>query len=97
MDKATFNTGLATQNGYGTRKHGVRMKCPYLKPTFKSWRSSIRIWDAIIFGLISSVYFLQKKRCINSEIYVNQVFKQVISAVLKQLFPGKRPNDLDEK
>ena len=40
-DEATFETGLETRSCYVTWKHGTAMELRYLKPTFKSGRSSI--------------------------------------------------------
>ena len=43
----------------------------------KSGRSSISIWGAIILGLKGPVHFLQKDGRMNSEIYINQVLKEL--------------------
>lgn len=76
-DEATFETGLDTRSCYVTRKQGDAMEYRYLKPTFKSGRSSIGIWGAITLGLKGPVHFLQKEGRMNSEIYVNQVLKEL--------------------
>ena len=76
-DEAIFETGLDTRSCYVTRKHGTAMEVRYLKPIFKSGRSSIGIWGAITLGLKGPVHFLQKERRMNSEIYINQVLKEL--------------------
>ena len=76
-DEATFETRLDTRSCYVTRKHGTAMESRYLKPTFKSVRSSIGIWRAITLGSKGPVHFLQKDRRMNSEIYINQVLKEL--------------------
>ena len=52
------------------------MESRYLKPTFKSGRSTIGIWGAITLGLNGPVHFLQKEGRMNSEIHINQVLKE---------------------
>ena len=51
------------------------MESRYLKPTFKSGRSSVGIWGAIVLGLKGPVHFLEKKGRMNSDIYINQVLE----------------------
>ena len=51
------------------------MEFRYLKPIFKSERSSLVIWGAIVLGLKGPVHFLEKEGCINSDIYINQVLE----------------------
>ena len=53
------------------------MESRYLKPTFKSGRSTIGIWRAITLGLKGPVHFLQKEGRMNSETYINQVLKEL--------------------
>lgn len=53
------------------------MESWYLKLTFKSGKTTIGIWGAITLGLKGPVHFLQKKRRMNSDIYVNQAFKKL--------------------
>ena len=53
------------------------MESRYLKPTFKSGRSSIGIWGAIVLGLKGPVHFLEKKGRMNSDIYINQVLEEL--------------------
>lgn len=77
MDEATFETGIDTRSCYVTRKQGNAMDYHYPKPTFKSGRSTIGIWGAITLGLKGPVHFLQKEGRMNSEIYINQVLKQL--------------------
>ncbi len=76
-DEATFETGLDTRSCYVTRKPGTAMESRYLKPTFKSGRSTIGIWGAITLGLKGPVLFLQKEGQMNSEIYINQVLREL--------------------
>ena len=51
------------------------MESRYLKPTFKSGKTTIGIWGAIALGLKGPVHFLQKEERMNSDVYVNQVLK----------------------
>ena len=48
------------------------MEPRYLKPTFKSGRSTIGIWGAITLGLKVPVHFLKKEGRLNSGIYCEQ-------------------------
>lgn len=75
--EATFETWLDTRIYYVTRKHGIAMESRYLKPTFKSGRSTIGIWGAITLGSKGPVHFLQKEARMNSDIYINQVLKEL--------------------
>ncbi len=59
-------------------------------PTFKSRRFSIGILGAITLGLKGLVYFLQKKRRMNSEIYINQVLKELRLSFFKRYMEEKR-------
>lgn len=77
INKITFKTGLDIQNCYIIYKYGDAMKQGYLKLIFKNGQSNIGIWGTITLDLKGLVYFLQKKRCINSEIYVNQILKEL--------------------
>lgn len=61
-DETTFETSIDTQSYYVTRKQGNVMEYHYLKPTFKSERSIIGIWEAITLGLKVPVYFFTKRR-----------------------------------
>ena len=74
-DEATFETGLDTRSCYVTRRKGTAMESRYLKPTFKSGRSSVGIWGAIVLGLKGPVHFLEKEGRMNSDIYINQVLE----------------------
>ena len=74
-DEATFETGLDTRSCYVTRRPGTAMESRYLKPTFKSGRSTLGIWGAITFGKKGPVHFLAKKGRMTSEIYVDQVLR----------------------
>jgi hypothetical protein len=49
------------------------MKSRYLKPTFRSGRSSVDIWAAITWNIKGPIHFVQKEGRMNSEIYVNQM------------------------
>ena len=76
-DEAIFETGLDTKSCYVTRKQGTAMEPRYFKPTFKSAESFMGIYGAITLGLKGPVHFLQKDGRINSEIYINQVLKEL--------------------
>ncbi len=67
-EEVIFETRLDTQSCYVIQEHGIPMESQYLKPTFKSKRSYISIWEAITLGLKRPVHFLQKKKRANSEI-----------------------------
>ena len=77
MDKATFETGLDTQSCYVSQRKDTAMESRYLKLTFKNKKTIIGIWGAITLRLKGLVHFLQKKRRMNSDIYVNQVLKEL--------------------
>lgn len=54
-DKATVETGL------DTRRKGTAMESRYLKPTFKSGKSSTGIWGVIVSGFKGSLQFFEKE------------------------------------
>lgn len=70
-----FETGLNTCSSYIICRKGIVMEFQYLKLIFKSRRSSIDIWGAIILGLKGSVYFLKKESYMNLDIYINLMLK----------------------
>ena len=72
-DEATFETGLDTRSCYVTRRKGTAMDFKYLKPTFKSGRSTIGIWGAIALGIKGPVH-----------IYINQVLEKLGLPFYKQ-------------
>lgn len=74
-DEATFETGLNSRTCYVTRRPGTAMESRYLKPTFKSERTTLGIWGAITWGKKGPVHFLIKEGRMTSEIYVKQVLK----------------------
>ena len=76
-DEATFETGLDSRSCYVTRKIGTAMEARYLKPTFKSGRSTIGIWGAITLGLKGPVHFLRKEGRMNSDIDCEQVLDKL--------------------
>ena len=49
----------------------------YLKPSFKGARNTIGIWGAITLEVKDPLHFLEKKSCMNSSIYINQVFEEL--------------------
>ncbi len=51
------------------------MESRYLKPTFKSRRSSVGIWRAVVLGLKGPVHFLENEGHMDSDIYINQVLE----------------------
>ncbi len=67
------------------------MESRYLKPTFKSGRSTISIWGAIALGLKGPVHFLEKKSRMNSDIYINLVLDELELLFYKQCFRKKGP------
>lgn len=76
-DEATFETGLDSRTCYVTRKPGTAVESRYLKLTFKSWRTTLGIWGAITLGKKGPVPFLIKEGRMTSQIYVDQVLKQL--------------------
>jgi transposase len=76
-NEITFETGLNTRSDYVSRRKGTAMKCRYLKFTFKSDRIILSIWETITWEIKGSVHFLQKEGRMNSEIYVNQMLKEL--------------------
>ncbi len=67
------------------------MESWYLKPTFKSGRSTIGIWGAIALGLKGPVHFLVKESRMNSDIYINQVLEELELPFYKQCIREKGP------
>ncbi len=62
---------LDTRSCYITRRKGKAIEFGYLKPIFKSGRSTICIWEAIALEVNSLVHFLEKKDRMNLDIYIN--------------------------
>ena len=58
-----FETGLALRTCYATQKLGTAMESQYVKPTFKSKRTTLGIWGGIILGKKGPIHFLIKKGC----------------------------------
>lgn len=77
-DEATFEAGLDTRPCYATRRPGTAMESRYLKPTFKSGRTVLGIWGAIMLGEKGPVHFLVKNGRMTSEIYVDQVLHPLV-------------------
>ena len=76
-DKVLFETGSDTRSCYVTRRKNTEIESQYWKPIFKSERSTISIWEAIALRGKSPVHFLRKEGRINSDVYINQVLKQL--------------------
>jgi hypothetical protein len=76
-NEITFETDLNTRSDYVSRRKDTAMKCRYLKLTFKSDRITLSIWETITWEIKNSVHFLQKKKRMNFEIYVNQMLKEL--------------------
>ena len=74
-DEATFETGLDTRSCYVTRRKGTAMESRYLKPTFKSGRSTVGIWASIRLGEKGPMLVLNKGRRMNSDIYIDEVLR----------------------
>src|SRR3954468_18203912 len=74
-NKSTFKVSLISLTQYCKRKRGggKAYKSRYLKPTFKSGRSSVGIWGAILLALKSNLIILRKGQRMNSLVYCNQV------------------------
>ena len=51
------------------------MKTKYLKPTFKSERSTVNIWADIILGEKGSMLVLDKGRRMNLDIYIEKMLR----------------------
>ena len=66
---------MDTRSCYVTQRPNIAMEFQYLKPTFKSGRLTLGIWEAITFGKKGPVYFLAKEGRMTLEIYVNQVLQ----------------------
>lgn len=69
-----FEMSLDTHLCYFRRRKSTTMN---VKPKFKSWKSSIDIWEAIVLGLRSLVPFLQKKGYMNLNIYMSQILERL--------------------
>ena len=91
-DKAIFEIRLDTQSCYVTQCSSTIIKSRYLKPIFKSERSILDIWGAIIFGKKGLIHFLGKKSWIISKIYFDQVFQ-----LLEVLFYREYLKEIREK
>ena len=74
-DEALFKTDLDIRSCYVTRCKGTAIESRYLKPTFKSKRSSVGIWKAIVLRLKGPVHFLEKKSRMNLDIFINKVLE----------------------
>ena len=74
-DEATFETGLDSRSCYVSRKKGTAYESRYLKPTFKSGRTTIGIWGAITMYRKGPIHILAKERRMNSDIYIEEVLK----------------------
>ena len=53
------------------------MESQYLKPIFKSKRTTLHIWVAITFGKMGPIHLLIKEDHMTLQIYIDQVFKQL--------------------
>ena len=60
------------------------MKSRYLKPIFKSGRSTAGTWRAIALGIRGPMHFLKKERRMNSDIYIKQVLEEWRLPIYKQ-------------
>lgn len=72
---------------------GIVIKFQYLKSTFKNRKSTIGIQKVIALGIKGLMHFLEKKVCINSNIYINQVLEKYsyfISNTFKKEIPSFR-------
>ena len=58
------------------------MESQYLKPPFKSGKSTIGILGVIALEVKGTVHFLEKEGCINLDIYINQVLKGADTSTL---------------
>lgn len=76
-DEATFETGLDTRSCFVSRRKGTAFEARYLKPTFKSGRSTIGIWGGITLKKKGPMLILTKGRRMNSEIYINEVLEPI--------------------
>ncbi len=90
-DEAKFEAGLDTRSCYITRRNSTAMESRYLKPTFKSGRSTIGIWGDIALGVKGPVHFLEKEGRMNSDIYINQVPEELGLPFYKQCIREKGP------
>lgn len=66
-----FETTLNIHSCYVIYCKSIAIESRYLKPTFKSEKSSIGTLKSIVSRLKDLVHFLKKKNCINSDIYIN--------------------------
>lgn len=73
-DEATFETGLDTCC-YVSRRKGTAMEVRYLKPTFKSGRSTIGIWASITLDEKGPMLVLTRGSRMNSDIYIGEVLR----------------------
>ncbi len=72
-DKATYETGLDTRSCYVTCRKGTTiLESRYLNHTFKSGKSTVGIWEAIVLRLKGPVHFLENEGRMKSDIYINQ-------------------------
>lgn len=65
------------------------MESRYLKPTFKSGRTTLGIWGATALGKTGPAHFLIREGCMTSQIYVNQVLKQLGLLFYNELIEGR--------
>ena len=76
-DEATYETGLNTRFCFVSRRKGTAMEAKYLKPTFKSGRSTIGVWESIILDTKGPMHVLIKGRRMNSDIYINEILESI--------------------
>jgi transposase len=72
-DECTMEIGLDVTPPWVRRPKGKAYKSQYLKPTFKSGRSSIGVWGSISLNLKKNIVVLPSNVRINSAIYCNTI------------------------
>lgn len=76
-DDAIFETGLDSHICFISWRIDTAMESQYLKPTFKSGKTTMGIWGAILLEKKVLVNFLFKEKRITLQIYVDQMLKQM--------------------
>jgi hypothetical protein len=72
-DESTFEIGIDTRPPWVRRKKGTAYESRYLKPTFKSGRSSVGIWGCISLFKKGPLVVLAKEARMNSKRYIQEV------------------------
>jgi transposase len=75
-DESTFELGLDTRTAYVKRPLGKAFESRYLRPTFKSGRSTIGIWGCINSEMDGTLAILPSGVRMNSSLYISRILNE---------------------